>query len=55
MLKVTELPMIPHIISEKMFQTQICFRKEMGRHDKIRSRFASGNVNIVYMASLLLT
>ena len=37
----------------KKFQTDTCFRKEKGRHDKNIKRFASGNVNIVYATSLL--
>ena len=35
-----------------MFKTNIRFRKQQGRHDEIRKRFASGNLNIVYVTSL---
>ena len=32
---------------------QYPFQKQKGGHDKVRKRFVSGNVNIVYVTSLL--
>ena len=40
-------------MGENKFLTNIRFPKQKGRHDKIRKRFASGNVNIVYVTCFL--
>ena len=41
-------------MSEKKVLNQYPFSKAIGKHDKIRKRFASANVNIVYVTSLVL-